>query len=178
MTEDSRTKEFLALYTSCQRQLYVYVRCHVPNAQDADDVLQDISGVLWEKFAQFRREDDFARWACGVARLEVLKYRQRQKRSRTVVLKEDLADRVLDDILQASMDANTLYEAMRACLEKISAWGRWILKLRYESGKSVVEIARELGCTEAAVYKTLQRIHDALYDCVEAELSRSGSPPT
>ena len=112
MSEDLRTKEFLALYTSCQRQLYVYVRCHVPNAQDADDVLQDISGVLWEKFGQFRREEDFARWACGVARLEVLKYRQQNKRARTVGLKEDFADRVLEDILRASTDANTLYEAM------------------------------------------------------------------
>ena len=178
MSEDLRTKQFLALYTSCQRQLHVYVRCHVPNAQDADDVLQEISGVLWEKFGQFRPEEDFTRWACGVARLEVLKYRRQNKRARTVGLKEDFADRVLDDILQASTDANIMYEAMTACLEKISAWGRWILKLRYESGKSVVEIAKELGCTEAAVYKTLQRIHDALYDCVEAELSRSASSIT
>lgn len=175
VNEDQRTKEFLALYTSCQRQLYVYVRCHVPNAQDADDVLQDISGVLWEKFHQYRQDEDFARWACGVARLEVLKYRQRMKRARTISLREDLADCVLEDILQASTDANVLYETMQACLEKVSAWGRWILKLRYESGKSVADIAQEVGCTEAAVYKTLQRIHDALYDCVETGLPRSVS---
>jgi RNA polymerase sigma-70 factor (ECF subfamily) len=175
MSDDLRTKDFLARYTSCQRQLYVYVRCHVPNAQDADDVLQNISGVLWEKFGQFRPDENFASWACGVARLEVLKFRQQNKRAKTVSLKEDLADRVLDDILQASTDANILYEAMRDCLEKVSAWGRWILKLRYESGKSVVDIAKEVGCTEAAVYKTLQRIHDALYDCVEVELARTRS---
>lgn len=175
MGEDSRTKEFLSLYTSCQRQLYLYVRCHVPNAQDTDDVLQNISGVLWEKFGQFRRGEDFGRWACGVARLEILKYRRLSKRTKTIGLKEDLTDRVLEDILQASSEANVLYEAMRACLDKVSPWGRWVLMLRYESGKSVAEIARELGCTEAAVYKMLQRIHDALYECVEAELSRSAS---
>lgn len=172
MSEDLRTKEFLGRYTSCQRQLFVYVRCHVPNAQDADDVMQNISCVLWEKYATFRPEEDFASWACGVARLEVLKYRQQNKRTRTVGLQEDLADRVVDEILQASIDANVQYETMRGCLEKISAWGRWILKLRYEFGKSVVEIAKEVGCTEAAVYKTLQRIHDALYDCVEQETPR------
>lgn len=176
MNEDLRTKKFLALYTSCQRQLFVYVRCHVSNTQDADDVLQEISSVLWTKFNQYRENEDFVRWACGVARIEVLKYRQQKKRARTVSLSEDLADRVLEDILQVSTDANVMYEAMRVCLEKISALGCWILKLRYESGKSVFDIAQEVGCTEAAVYKTLQRIHDALYDCVEAELSQSVLP--
>lgn len=176
MTEDTRTKEFLALYTSCHRQLYAYVRCHLPNAQDADDALQDISGVLWEKFGECRSNEDFVRWACGVARIEVLKYRQRTRRSRTIRLTEELADRALDDILQASSDANALYETMRGCLDKVSAWGRWILRLRYESGKSVHDIAKEVGCTEAAVYKTLQRIHDGLYDCIETERSGSSSP--
>lgn len=175
MNEDQRTKQFLALYTSCQRQLYVYVRCHVPNSQDADDVQQNISSVLWEKFDQYRQGEDFARWACGVARLEVLKYRQQQRRLRTLTLNEQLADRVMDDIFHASIDANIIYEAMRACLEKVSALGCRILKLRYESKKSVAEIARETGSTEAAVYKSLQRIHDALYDCIEAELARSKS---
>jgi RNA polymerase sigma-70 factor, ECF subfamily len=176
MGEDLRTKEFLALYTGCHRQLYVYVRCHVPAAADAEDVLQNISGVLWEKFAEYRRGEDFGRWACGVARLEVLKYRQHQRRARTIQLSEPLADRLSQDIFQASTEANSLHERMRTCIEKISAWGRWILKLRYESRKSVGDIAAELGCTEASVYKTLQRIHDALYDCVEARDPRSERP--
>ena len=43
----------------------------LPNEQDAQDVFQRTSLVLWQKFDQFDSDRDFLPWACGVAHYEV-----------------------------------------------------------------------------------------------------------
>ena len=77
MSGDSRTAEFLSHYTKCQRQIYVYVRSHIQSTADCDDVVQNVGAVLWEKYGAYRPEESFTRWAFGIARLEVLKYRHK-----------------------------------------------------------------------------------------------------
>lgn len=110
MSQDSRTDKFVSLYTSCQRQLYVYVRSQVSSAADCDDVLQNVGAVLWEKFDSYRPEESFARWAFGIARLEVLKYRQQQCR-RVTGFRAELVDVVAKETLEVSETANLLGEA-------------------------------------------------------------------
>ncbi len=175
MSQDSQTDKFVSLYTACQRRLYVYVRSHVPSAADCDDVLQNVSAVLWEKFAEYRPEEDFARWAFGVARLEILKYRQKQS-SRATRLRLELADLVAQETLEVSETADALSEMLRKCVEKLSPWNLVILRQRFDDGKSVHEIAQKLNRTDNAVYKTLQGIYDKLYDCVKSEETGRTSP--
>jgi RNA polymerase sigma-70 factor, ECF subfamily len=175
MSQDSRTDKFVHLYTSCQRQLYVYVRSHVPSAADCDDVIQNVGTVLWEKFDTYRPEESFVRWAFGIARLEVLKFRQKQGRG-AVGLRAEMIDLVCKETLEISETADILSEALRKCVEKLSPWSRVVLKQRFEVGKSVREIAKGFNRTEIAVYKTLQGIYDTLYDCVQAEVPRRTSP--
>jgi RNA polymerase sigma-70 factor, ECF subfamily len=175
MSADSRTAEFLARYTKCQRQIYVYVRSHIPSTADCDDVLQNVGAVLWEKYGTYRPGESFTRWAFGVARLEVLKYRQRQGR-RAVSLRTDLIELVAEETVEISETADALAEGLRICVEKLSPWSQVVLKQRFEAGQSVREIARRFGRTEPAVYKPLQGIYDTLYDCVQAEVARRASP--
>jgi RNA polymerase sigma-70 factor, ECF subfamily len=178
MTQDPRTAEFLGLYASCQRQLYVYVRSQVPLANETDDLIQEISAVLWEKFDSFRRGESFVRWACGIARMKILKYRQEcRKRGRFVLgLDEELVDLVLNESLEISETACVMSEALRRCMEKLSPREMIILRERFEAGKSVKQIAQRWDRTESAVYKSLQTIYDSLYDCIQAELARKESP--
>lgn len=175
MGQDSQTDKFVSLYTACQRRLYVYVRSHVPSAADCDDVLQNVSAVLWEKFVEYRPDEDFTRWAFGVARLEVLKYRQKQS-SRAIRLRVELADLVAKETLEVSEAADVLSETLRKCIEKLSPWNLVILRQRFEAGKSVHEIAQKLDRSDNAVYKTLQGIYDNLYDCVQSEEPGRTSP--
>ena len=80
-----KTREFVQLLLASQRRLYAFIRAQVRSRNDADDLLQQTSAVLWEKFADFQPDGDFARWACGVARLEVLTHLRNQRRLRSVV---------------------------------------------------------------------------------------------
>jgi RNA polymerase sigma-70 factor (ECF subfamily) len=175
MSPKLRTDEFVSLYTSCQRQLYVYVRSHVPSAADCDDVLQNVGAVLWEKFAEFRPDQDFSHWAFGIARFEVLKLRQKQSQ-RVIGFRADLLDLVAHETAETSRNADVLSEALRKCVEKLSPWSRVVLRQRFEAGKSVREIADGFGRTENAIYKTLQGIYDVLYDCVQTEQAGEAQP--
>jgi RNA polymerase sigma-70 factor (ECF subfamily) len=174
MTEDTRTKQFLALYTDCQRQLYAYIRSQIPFANEADDLVQEVSVVLWEKFDSYRPDESFVRWACGIARMKILQYRQdRQKRGRVALgLDEELVDLVIDETLKISETADVMLEALQKCMEKLSPWDMVILRERLGTDKSVKQIAQAFGRTESAVYKTLRGIYDSLYDCIQVELAQ------
>src|SRR5262249_54956902 len=45
-----KSKVFLPLFLQNQRRLYAYILTLLPNRADADDVLQEASLVMWDKF--------------------------------------------------------------------------------------------------------------------------------
>ena len=46
----AKGKVFLRLFLQNERRLYAYVLALLPNRADADDVLQEASLVMWDKF--------------------------------------------------------------------------------------------------------------------------------
>ena len=109
------------------------VRSHVRSAADCDDIIQNVAVVQWGKFETYRPDESFAHWALGIARLEVLKHREKQDR-RTVSLQTELLDLVAKETLEISEKAELLGEAMRKCVKKLSPWSRVVLKQRFEAG--------------------------------------------
>jgi RNA polymerase sigma-70 factor, ECF subfamily len=175
MSEPSKTDEFLALYAAGQRRIYAYIRAQVLSSADADDVLQDATTVLWRKFEQYQPGSDFVRWACRVARLEVLAYHRHRRRLRTI-FSDEVVDAVAETVLELSETAAARAEALDDCVELLPPRDRTLLNMKYQSAQSVKQIASAIGRTESAVYKALQRIHEELFDCVEGKLERSDRP--
>jgi RNA polymerase sigma-70 factor, ECF subfamily len=173
MPEPSRTDEFLELYAAGQRRIYAYIRAHVLSSADADDVLQDVTVVLWRKFEDYRPGSDFVRWACRVARLEVLAYHRHRRRA-LAIFSDEVVDAVADQVLELSETATARAESLDDCVQLLPPRDRELLKLRYQSSQSVRQIAQVVCRTESAVYKALQRIHEELFECVEDKLERSG----
>jgi RNA polymerase sigma-70 factor (ECF subfamily) len=171
MHEPSATDQFLELYAGGQRRIYAYIRAHVVNSADADDVLQDVATVLWRKFAEYQPGSEFVRWACQVARLEVLAYHRHCKRLRTL-FSHEVVEAVAEQVLELSDTAGARAELLDGCVQLLPPRDRELLDLRYEFSQSVKQIAVAVDRTESAVYKALQRIHDELYDCIEGGLNR------
>ena len=176
MQESSATDRFLELYAAAQRRIYSYIRAQVLSSADADDVLQDATTVLWRKFSQYEPGTDFVRWACRVARLEVLAYHRARKRMRTVFC-DEVVEMVADKVLEMAETAGDRAKTLDDCVEMLPVRGRELLDLRYQESQTVKQIADSIGRTESTVYKSLQRIHDDLYDCVEGKLEQKGDRP-
>ena len=91
-----RHREFLRCFTANEAAIRAYVRRLVPLRSDADDVMQEVAVVLWEKFDEFRVGGDFRAWALGVARFEVLAWLRDKARDR-LVLAQDVAELLADE---------------------------------------------------------------------------------
>ena len=60
---ERQTKDFLVLFQQHERQIYGYILSLVPNIASADDISQNTSLRLWERFDQFDPNKDFGAWA-------------------------------------------------------------------------------------------------------------------
>lgn len=82
-------EQFLRLFTANEAAIRAYVRRLVPMRDDAADVTQGVSLVLWKKLDEL---EGFRRWAFGVARCETLAWLQDKTRDR-LVLTDDVLEK-------------------------------------------------------------------------------------
>jgi RNA polymerase sigma-70 factor (ECF subfamily) len=171
MPQLSATNEFISLFAQGQRRLYACIRSQVSNSHDADDVFQDVSKALWEHFDEFQPGTDFVRWACAFARFHVLAHHRHRKRL-AAILGDDLLDEVADEVCLLDETIDSRVEALTGCMQQLPPAVRRMLEQRFVQEMTVAEIAAQRGRTVSAVYKTLQKVRDALFDCIEAALIR------
>ena len=79
-----RQKELMLLMTQHQRRIFAYIHALVPSRADAEDLLQETSLVVVEKFHEFASGTDFVAWACQIAWWRVRASRQKFARSKVV----------------------------------------------------------------------------------------------
>ena len=174
MDSNRNTDEFVRLFSLHTRSIFAYIYVLVPNHADADDIFQETSRTLWEKFGEYRREEPFLPWACRVAYYEVLNYCQRErtrhKHFQPAVI-EALADTRLeqDDLLEAQS------RWLKECVEKLAEIDRRLIQQRYAGERSLAELAQETGRTPNAMYKSMQRIRRTLLECVDEGLQSVAS---
>ena len=77
-----RQSRFFPLYVANQRRIFAYVFAIVPNRADAEDVLQETSIVLWEKFNEVKPGTDFLAWACQIAFWKIGNLKKKYARAR------------------------------------------------------------------------------------------------
>src|SRR5262245_11019859 len=97
--EQARSKLFLRLFLKNQRRIYAYVLTLLPNRADADDVLQEASLVMWDKFHPETPPDDFAAWGCRIAYFKVLDFFKKGHRAR-VRFSQSMLERVAETAIE------------------------------------------------------------------------------
>ncbi|MBN1396346.1 MAG: sigma-70 family RNA polymerase sigma factor [Pirellulales bacterium] len=171
-TLPQKVDRFMAALMANQRHLYQYVHVLLPRQQDAEDVMQNTLLVLWKKFDQFDQSTSFYAWASRVAYLETLSYRRRNNRLVTI-LDEGLLEQISIEV-EAKQDLlEARREAMERCADKLNLLDRQLLDLRYAPGATVKDVARRLGRPANSVSKSLGRIRQALWDCINLELAEA-----
>jgi len=174
MTQEDRGEQFVRLYLQNQKRIQGLILALVPKGADADDVLQEASAVMWQKFAEFELGTNFAAWALKIARYKVMAYYTSRRRQRA-----RLSDETLDTVVE-KMAVRTAREETRSidldgCLANLDRSDRELLEQRYRGGATVEEMARQTGRTAFAVYKALNRAHDRLLSCMRGKWSAEGA---
>jgi RNA polymerase sigma-70 factor (ECF subfamily) len=174
-TQPAKVKLFLRLFLQNERRLYAYILTLLPNRADADDVLQEASLVLWDKFEAEHPPGDFIAWACRIAYYKVLDFRKKRQRCR-VFFSQALLDRLAETAVEqaATLQLDERREALEHCIAKLSARDRDLLTRRFAEGATTQSTAAEVGRSPDVVYKTLARIRQALFNCVTRTLGAGG----
>jgi RNA polymerase sigma-70 factor, ECF subfamily len=106
-----------------------------------------------------------------LARTGVLAHHRHRQRLASV-LREDVADSLGQRVIELAETADARAAALAECVDTLSPLSREMLRRRYCAGKTVPEIAAHEGRSESALYKAFQKIHDALFQCIESKLAR------
>ncbi len=172
---DKDAGEFTRLLLQNHKRIMGLILALVPNGPDADDILQESSGVMWRRFGDFEPGTNFSAWALRIARLQVMSYYDREKRARAR-LSDETVDSLTDQLARPDWDSSARMEALRRCVGRLREREIELIRRRYYSEQSVPEIARDTGATVHAIYKSLNRVHLALLRCTRATMQRELTP--
>lgn len=168
--DPAKVERFAQLLAKCQRRVFLYALALVHRAADAEEILQETNLVLWRKFDEYQPGTSFERWACRIAYLEVMKFRQRQSRTERLfsdAFIEALAAEV--DPGDPALDARR--SALAECLKKLRERDRALVLARYRAGATTRSVAEVLGRSIQGTRRSLHRIRMTLLACIERTLA-------
>ncbi len=172
--ENERHHRFLRSFAAHEPAIRAYVRRMVPSRADADDVMQETAVVLWEKFGQFREDEEgasFRAWAFGIARYEVLGWLRDKGRDR-LVLSEEVVELIAEESLHDEPRLEQQRAALEDCMGKVAPDQRELLMQAYQPEARIQEVAGGSGRTVAGFYQWLHRMRRLLLDCVKRQLAK------
>jgi RNA polymerase sigma-70 factor (ECF subfamily) len=171
--DPAQLDDVLALFAQHQRRLYLYILSMLPNPAAAEEVLQETNIVVWRKFSQFQPQSDFRAWVFRIAYFEVRKHLERQRRG-GVSFSPELLDELAAEYERQEPALDARREALPGCVEKLPPADRELVQHVYGQGVEVAALAEQTGRQSTSIYRSLRRIRQMLFDCVERALAAEG----
>ncbi|EMI21111.1 RNA polymerase, sigma-24 subunit, ECF subfamily, partial [Rhodopirellula maiorica SM1] len=117
---DVDVANFVQLFTTNERRLRAFLFTLLCDRDSVDEVMQNVSTVLWKKFHELDDPSGFLKWAYVIARFEVLAYRRKLARDR-FVLDEDLIFTLAEEYAsdKHSLDAEERIRYLSDCMSRL-----------------------------------------------------------
>jgi RNA polymerase sigma-70 factor len=163
-------EEFARLFSRNARRIYGFIMTLVFNHDDAEEVFQNTSVVMWNKFGEFRAGSNFFAWASRVAYYEVLTHMKQRRRART--FSDEAMEILAGEAVALADEASSRQEALENCLGRLNMADRELLEERYYVQRAPKQIAALQSRSVDSVYRALSRIHNMLLNCVQRYLAR------
>jgi RNA polymerase sigma-70 factor (ECF subfamily) len=160
---------FFQFYLQNQNRLYAYILMLVPNSSDADDILQQTSSIMWEKFDTYNLDASFGAWASSIAKYVIFNHYKKKRRSH-VIFKDEMLEIIAENAIASTRDTDERLTLLKVCVEKLSSNDRKLIKIRYEQGLKIKDIAERVGRPVQGFYKTMNRIHNLLLNCIRRKM--------
>lgn len=166
-----RSGEFVTQLFRVQPQLYAYLRTQISSRSDAEDVFQNVTLVLWEKFGEFEPGTDFLAWAFQIARFKVLQY-YREDARRRIVFSEEFLEVVATKSQSLAAKVSDMRQALADCMQKLRPMDRDVIERCYLSGATAPSVAADLGRPLEAIKSVLKRSRRRLFECIQRTLAQ------
>jgi len=166
-------KQFLKLITSGQYRIYGYILSLVPKSDDADDLMQETTIIMWEKFNEYEEGTNFVAWGISIARNLIMNYRKKQKSS-YLYLTDEAIEIIEAESVRYMEDLEHRVSILQDCIKKLSKKDNHLIMLRYYQNEPVKAIAQSFGKKIKTIYKSISRIQFILMRCVRRTLLEEG----
>lgn len=163
-------EEFARVFSRNARRVYGFIMTLVFSHHDAEEVFQNTSVVLWNKFNEYRPGSNFFAWASKIAYYEVLAFMKQRRRAR--MLSDDTLESLANAAIVLSDESSSRQEALEECLSRLNPADRELLHSRYYHQRPPKQIASMQSRSVDSVYRALSRIHNMLLNCVQRSLAR------
>jgi len=165
-----REEQFVCLLSSTHQSIYGFLISLVGDRNTADDLMQEVSLVLWRKFDAFDLEVEeprahFLKWSLVVAKNLTRNY-YRRKKSQDAVFNDELISKIAMTRMAAEELLEIRRDALHQCLKRLSATERKQLSLYYEMESNIQSVAIQFGKSTEALYMSLSRLRRRLFCCI------------
>lgn len=161
-------QQFLSLFLRSEHEIFRYVAALVPNVTDAEDIVQQTAMALWEKFDAYDRGQPFTPWACRFALNKARQWIERRQRWQAL-LEHGLAEELAQRRQELLPEFELRLKHLEGCLGRLPEGQRTLVEGYYYERARIETLAKRSGRSEAATYKMLQRVRQALQVCVESQ---------
>jgi len=168
-SKGDRGELFSQLLIANRHRVYGFLYSLTHNHQGSEDLLQEVSMVLWRKFDQFEEGTDFAAWAMSVARFCALNWRRKQARL-PLALDDDELMALADEAVAVGCAFDDQRDDLVHCLGRLPQKCRQVIWARYQKDAAVTEIAKEQKMSIRSIYFILEKAHGLLLDCINSRL--------
>lgn len=158
---------FISLITANQRRIYAYILTLVPNLNDADDILQETTILMWEQKADFKSGTNFAAWGARIAYFKILDFRKKMKKQHRMAILDEQFRQIEPQVLERSTHVNDTINKLQQCIKNLTEPDRQLLHFKYSMELTAKEISSRINKSMRFVYLSISRIHGILLNCVE-----------
>ncbi|MBN1669823.1 MAG: sigma-70 family RNA polymerase sigma factor [Kiritimatiellae bacterium] len=162
---------YRALVHRYGREIRIRANRVTPKVFSSEDVAQETFVRAYFRLNTFRLNGNFQAWLYGILRHIVGDLYREAERAKNLPF-DELADYVEELAAQAPVPegGTDLSEALRHCVKGLPDNSRRLVRMRYEEGKSGLEIGALLEKTQFAVNTALMRVRRQLRKCIELRL--------
>lgn len=146
-----------------------FLASSLSDPQSVDDLTQETFIATYQSLEQVHPDQELGPWIKGIARNKLRMHLRSYYRKKDVVqsLKSEIIEEVIADIDTMSEEDKDQINSLQTCIQKLPDRSREIIKARYFSNESVINLAKRLQSTVTAMSSVIYRTKQILRDCVK-----------
>jgi RNA polymerase sigma-70 factor (ECF subfamily) len=162
-------RSYVSLLSMNYQRIYNFILMLVANHNNAEDIMQETTILMFEKFNSFEKGSDFLAWAKTIAKYKTLEFLKKQKKDK-VVFDQEIVELIDQDSQRHQKKQEEWLEALRTCVSLLPKSDRQLLHIRYYENERIPAIAGRVGCSFQRIYRNMARINDVLVRCVQHKI--------
>ena len=151
-------------------RLMIFLRATVRDSAVVDDLFQETMLTAWRRLDGFDRNRPFGPWLRGIGARLVMAHFRKTKRD-FMLIDQPVLERIsqqmnqLDESSRYSFDESI--EQLRDCIKSLPEKLGTAISARYLNDHSMLQAAGQLGISQEATKKRLQRARTQLLECLQ-----------